>query len=943
MRINILEELFFELLVTFSIVVQLILEKIKHILLFDPFMRGIFLFFMLMVAGYADGYSQSLITGRVVDATDKAKLENATVMLLQARDSALIAYVRADATGQFQLKKPASGEYLIVISYPKYADFYEELKGGTGASNLGDLGLTSVAHLIEEVVVKRRAAITVKGDTTEYDASQFKMEKNAKVEDLLKALPGITVDASGKITAQGKTVKKVLVDGEEFFGNDPTLVTRNLRSDMVDKVQVYEKKSDQAERTGVDDGVREQTINVQLKDDAKNGIFGKALAGGGTDKYYMGQLMLNKFKGSQKISAYGLFGNNGTTSMNWDDAQKYGIEVDASFDGGTMVVNDPFSGQGVVGIPRAINTGVNFTDRWKKDKYQINLNYKYGKISSDGTEETIMSGIVNSNTEKTVDTDNDQHRINLRLNTNIDSLNEVLIKASATKKKLWSNTITESNNFTDGVTTNNSNEYVDNDVNSYDFDVLYTKRFLKKGRSLSLNAVGSKSETEGTGTLRSTLSTGSTGAKLETDQSKDTRQDVNKLQGQVTYTEPLSKLLNLSLGYQIVNVTNSSLLESRNKDATGDYTIVDEKFSSNYDFNRLSNNYDVALGYNSEKLKANLTNTFNDDRLNQINNYNGKSLKRDFFTYNPRLTMTYNFSMAKALRLSYSGRNQLPSLNQIQPIMNNSDPLNQYEGNENLNPSFINTVEGFYHSFNLLSNQFKYIGGTVNLTKDPISQNITTTKDDDDNVINYYRWDNMNGKKDFNAAMYGGYHFRLNKALVLDNSFGLVFNVGENNNFFNSEANLVKSQSYTFSYEIKRETKTGLNFQTKLSPQYRQMKSNLSPDQDNNGFVMGVSGGLEYFFSSLFKIYTNYDYSYEAPTAAFDQKLERFLVHPGISKKFLKNESLMLDFTVNDVFNKNIGYSRAQSNSVFTQRRYDTIRRYYMLKVSWDFTKMFVK
>lgn len=902
-------------------------------------MKGFFLSILLTSLTFF-GYSQSKISGTVVDENDNLKLKYATVMLLNSSDSLLLGYTRTDADGQFSLNRPSSDDILVVISYPQYADFYQNLKTAD-ANNLGNIGLTSVAHLIEEVVVKGRAAITIKGDTTEYDASQFKVEKNAKVEDLLKAFPGITVDASGNITAQGKTVQKVLVDGEEFFGDDPTLVTRNLRADMVDKVQVYEKKSDQAERTGVDDGVREQTINVQLKEDAKNGMFGKALAGVGTDQYYMGQLMLNKFKGSQKIGAYALFGNNATTSMNWADAQKFGVEVDASFDGGQMVVNDPFSGQGVVGIPQAINTGVNFNDRWKKDKYQLNLNYKYGKLSSDGTEETIMSGIINSNTNRTVDTDNDQHRVNLRLNTKIDSLNEILITGSATKKTLWSNNFTNSENFNTSmnpITSNTSNEVVDNDINNYDFDVLYTKRFLKKGRSLSLNAAASKAETLGTGYLYSTLTNHVLDTDTVTDQLKNTDQNINSIIGKITYTEPLSKQLNLSVGYGIVNVNNASVLESFNKNAQGTYNLLDERYSSNYDFNRLSNNYDVSLGYVGDKLKANLTNTFNDDRLKQVNNYDNRSLDRNFFTYNPRLSATYSFSTAKSLRLTYNGRNQLPSLNQIQPILNNSDPLNRYEGNENLNPSFINSIDGFYHSFNLLANSFKYIGGNLTITNDPISQNIVT-----DEGVNYYRWANVEGKRNLSLALYSGYFFRLNKALVLDNSITGLLAINENNNFFNGDENLVKSNNYTLSYEVKRETKTGFNFSTKFSPQYRQMTSNLSPDQNNNGFVFTSTGSLEYFFSSSFKVYANYDYSYEAPTEAFDQKIERFLVHPGISKKFLKNESLMLDFTINDVLNENIGYSRAQSNSVFTQRSFETIRRYYMLKLSWDFNKMFVK
>lgn len=898
------------------------------------------LFFILIGLGF-NAKAQSTISGTVIDNSDKATLKNATVMLLNASDSLLLDFTRSNDKGEFSLKGPVKDELLLLISYPKYADFFQNIRRDNFNGVLGEIGLTSVAHLIEEVVIKRKSAILIKGDTTEYDATQFKVEKNAKVEDLLKVLPGITVDAAGNITAQGKTVKRVLVDGEEFFGNDPTLVTRNIRSDMVDKVQVYEKKSDQAERTGVDDGVREQTINVKLKEDAKNGMFGKALAGGGTNDFYMGQLMLNKFKGGQKMSVYGLTGNNGTTSINWNDAQKFGIEVDASFDGGAMKVNDPFSGEGIVGVPKAINSGVNFTDKWKQDRYQFNFNYKFGKIVAEGEEETLKSGIINSNVRKNVDTDNDQHRINLKVDTKIDSLNQILIKGGATKKKLWSNEIVNSENVEleeSITTTNNSKETVDHQVNNYDFDVLYTKKFLKAGRSLSLNAVGSKNETLGTGYLFSTLETSNVAGVDTTDQFKRTEQTGHKIHGRVTYTEPFSKHLNLTLAYGMVKANNASLLESYNKDASGQYGLLDEKYSSDYDFNRRSNNYDVVLNFIGEKLKANWTNTFNDDRLEQINNYDNRSINRKFFTYNPRLSMTYNFSMVKALKISYSGRNQLPSLTQIQPILNNSDRLNINEGNENLTPSFINSVESFYHSFNMLSNQLKYLGATVTVTNDPISQNISTKEG-----VNYYRWDNMVGKKDFNVSMFAGYNFRLHKAKALENSFGVVLGLSENNNFFNERDNLVKSQNYTFNYELKRETKTGFNFSTKLSPQYREMTSRLSSGQDNSGFVLGISGNLEYFFSGSFKLYTNYNYSYEAPTKAFDQKIERFLIHPGMSKKFLKDESLMLDFTINDVLNQNLGYSRIQSNSVFTQRRFETIRRYYMLKLSWDFNKMFAK
>ena len=242
------------------------------------------LFSFMLVLGCFGLYAQTKITGEIVDEGDKTtKLTNATIMLLQAKDSILVDFVRANESGKFVLTKPDTIPYLLIASYPKFGAYYKEINEDVDL-NLGQIGLTSVSNLIEEVMVTGKIPVVIKGDTTEYDASSFAVEKNAKVEDLLNVLPGISVDADGKITAQGKTVEKVLVDGEEFFGNDPTLVTRNVRSDMVDKVQVYEKKSEEAERTGVDDGQRIQTINLKLKEDSKKGMFGKLEGGGGADK-----------------------------------------------------------------------------------------------------------------------------------------------------------------------------------------------------------------------------------------------------------------------------------------------------------------------------------------------------------------------------------------------------------------------------------------------------------------------------------------------------------------------------------------------------------------------------------------------------------------------------------------------------------------------------------
>jgi len=240
------------------------------------------------------------VKGVIVDTSAKTKLVNTSISVLNAKDSILRKFTRAAADGSFVINNVGRGKLILLVTYPGYADYVEQfsLDSAHSTHDFGTLNMILKAKLLADVIIKgARAAIKIKGDTTEFDARAFKIQPNAKVEDLLKQLPGIQVDKDGKITAQGQTVTKVLVDGEEFFGDDPTLVTKNIRADMVDKVQLYDKKSDQAAFTGIDDGQKTKTINIKLKEDKKNGYFGKVDIGDGTDGYYEGQLLFNMFKG----------------------------------------------------------------------------------------------------------------------------------------------------------------------------------------------------------------------------------------------------------------------------------------------------------------------------------------------------------------------------------------------------------------------------------------------------------------------------------------------------------------------------------------------------------------------------------------------------------------------------------------------------------------------
>ena len=227
--------------------------------------------FLLSISSFAQ---KARVSGSVNDPNEKKSVQNAVIALLTPKDSILYKFTRSDAEGKYILKDVKAGSYILMTTHPYFADMLDdvEIKGDIEFS---PFALISKAKLLQEVIIKTGSPIKIKGDTTVYTADSFKVSANANVEELLKKLPGIQVDKDGKIKAMGETVEKVLVDGEEFFGDDPGMAVKNLRADAVKEVQVFDKKSDQAEFTGIDDGKTQKTINLKLKEDKKDRIFWK--------------------------------------------------------------------------------------------------------------------------------------------------------------------------------------------------------------------------------------------------------------------------------------------------------------------------------------------------------------------------------------------------------------------------------------------------------------------------------------------------------------------------------------------------------------------------------------------------------------------------------------------------------------------------------------------
>lgn len=906
---------------------------------------------------------QHQVTGSVQDSAYVKKLVHTSVSILNQKDSTLVAYTRADDKGSFVFQDVPDGKYILLVTYPKYADFVDFFALDSVGANkdYGDIYMTLKATLLAEVLVQGSQAITIKGDTTEYDAASFVIQPNAKVEDLLKQLPGIQVDRDGKITAQGQTVEKVLVDGEEFFGDDPTLVTKNLRGDMVDKVQLYDKKSDQATFTGIDDGETTKTINIKLKEDQKRGYFGKVDVGGGTDDFYDAQAMFNMFRGKRKFAAYGTLSNTGKTGLGWQDNERFvGLGNMTFGDDGSIYITgggddfESFDGRyNGRGIPKAANGGLHYDEKWNEDKQSINANFKAGSIEVTGEESNINqnnlpSGTLNSVSSQRFDNHSARQKIDGIYEVKIDSTSTVKIMLDATNRS------GSTNNFSSQSTTSGQDQLLNtgstrltNDTKAKQFNAsgLWTKRLRKKGRTLSVSLSQSLSQNDANGFLNAEnyfydVESGVVDSTLLVNQRKVNDVTSSDFKSNFTYTEPLNQALSLVFNYGLSVMNGRNDRRSYNQSVDGSYNDLDSLYSNDFELNQLANQVGAIFNYKKNKTTVNFGSRFTAVSFNQKNLFNNADFKRNFLNVNPQVNYRYQFSQQRSLRIGYTGNNTQPTISQIQPVLVNDNPLNIIVGNERLKPSYRSNVNASYNSYKVLTGASFYIYGSYTFTYDAITTN-TTTYAAGNSVL---RYENLGGNMPTNFYTSASYYKKIKK---LDANIGgrLSFN---GNTSFNkvgdgvNEDQLNKGENYSVSLSASAyKSKSGkYDFDFDFGPSYNVQQSSLQTALNSNGWGLRGNGGFRIYLPAKFEIGTTVNYEYNAPTAVFDDSFSRVLINSHLSKKFLKNDQLSLRLSGNDLLNQNIGFSRNAFNNYISQNSYTTIRRYFMFSVVWDFSRM---
>ena len=915
----------------------------------------IFLFVILSTTAISQ---RGTVTGVLFDTLAKQPVANATISLLQKKDSSLVSFTMTDNNGKFELKGIDNGEYRLMITHVNYHNSYKSFKIDDKTKNIGFglIVMNDLTKVLDEVVVTNDAPpVTLVGDTVQYNAGSFKVQPNANVEDLLKKLPGVKVDKDGTVKAQGEKVNKVLVDGKEFFGNDPKIATKNLPADAVDKVQVYNRLSDQAQLTGFDDGNSEKTINLKLKKDKKKGYFGKVNAGGGTDDRYQGKFNVSSSKGARQMSAIGMANNTNSEGFSIMDILNFTGELKKmiSGSGGNININisndnsSPFAGMG--GTNSGINTiwggGVNYNNIIG-NKTDFMSNYFYNRYnpqrqsnirrhyflpdSSYLYSQDVLSNNINNN-----------HRLNLSADFQIDSFHSIKVSPSLSYQKTSNRTNSSYSTMSEALEKGSdgySNNLADNEGYNFRTDVLFRKKFRRKGRTFSLAIQTTFNNSDGTANLES-LNNFYTkaGTRYQSDtinQQSVTESSLNGYTARAVYTEPIFKrsLLEFSAGKG--NTTSASAK------TTHDYNNFSGKFDSLNPL--LTNDFKNTYGYTNAGIRlrkqtkkynyalgVNWQNSELEGKI--INNNKDSVIGKSFTNLLPTARLQYYFTRFKHLQINYSTFTNQPTVTQLQPVVDNSDPLNKTTGNPDLKQEYTHALQASLFLVNPYKNRNFFAFFNLQETQNKI------VNDDriDTQGIKTTRPVNTNGIYNLTGDMNWGFPVRFLKANL---GIGSNMSYYKGRQFINTAENKISALSIgpDIRLDINATDQLQLAFTAGLN--YNNTKYSLQPSFNTTYISHQYGAEADWQLPGKFFLSTDFNYSINNQLAAgFNRQVP--LWNASISRQVLKFNRGEIKIRVNDILNKNIAVSRTSNQNYIEDSRVLTLRRFFLLSFTYSLTK----
>ncbi len=881
------------------------------------------------------------IMGSLFDSAAKVKVQYAVIVLAKAKDSTLVTYTRSDVQGRFELKNLPLDTYKLMITHPQFAAInrYVLVTNKKSDFELDNLVLPPKSYQINEIVVYAdKEPIFYRGDTLVYRADSFKVKENANVEDLLKKLPGMKVDAQGKITVQGQSVDQVLVDGDEFFGDDPTMATQNLSAKSINTLEVYDKKdvtSESAETTKV--------LNLTLKEDAKKGYFGKVEGGSDFSRFYEGTVLANKFSGKRKVSLYGLGSNTPKSGFDWQDLNNFGMSGNWSEgDDGNWTSNgdnDLFSWNGnKSGLPRNIKTGLNYNDQWGEHiKVYANYSYKNGLVKAREEEfsQFFLQGNTGYNTSEVslLENLNTSHSANFSIAIELDSLSKLKISPNIK----WTTSERDNSNTTEYLTSENeltrTNQIFntkDNEAVGLSSKINYERKFKKKNRvfegNLDLDYSNSTSE-EFLLSRNVNSANANLPALADVDQKKEGRAKAFSQRIQFTWVEPITAKFKIKGAYTYSNANSTNRRSTFNK--TGDsYSIFDSIFSNDFENLKYFHEPGIDFIYETKKYTIALGSKYRNSLISSLNKVNNRAFEQTVNNIFPTLRANYNFSKSTRLSFNYRGSTRQPDINQLQPLPDNSNPNSIRTGNPNLKPSFSQSVRLNFNSYKGLSGTGFNSSLSYTTTNNQFINN--TSFDSLNRTIT--RPENVNGAYNVNGNI--GAYFTIKK---INLSYGPSLSTSYSNqiSLINSRQNFTRTLSIGPSMNVNFDNEK-LNFDLNAELDYNQPSTTINAESNRpyTSQTYSLNAGLK--LPKKIEISSSADYSINGRRAdGFNVNV--FILNATIEKKFLKTDNLILGIRAYDLLNQNTNINRTVSDNRISDSRNNIVQRYILGVLTFKF------
>ncbi len=889
---------------------------------------------LLFFGGIAQCFAQTYsIKGKIQETGSNLGIPNATVILMIASDSTQVTGIISDLEGNFEISSVRQGEYLLKVQYLGYQNFFKTIQADQDIQ-LGSIFIREVATELSEVTISaRRSTGTQKSDTTMYNADAFKTMKDASAQTLLEKLPGIN-SQDGVLQAQGENITQILVDGKPFFGGDIKTALQNIPAEVIQSIEIFDQKSEKAQLSGFDDGERMKTINIITKPNRRKGQFGKATAGYGTDDRYLVGASINAFDEDQRITFTGLSNNINLLNYSSDpNAQENSAPQE--------------------GIIETNILGLNYSDLWGK-KIKVTGSYVYTKRENVGVVNSFRDFVTTDEsnqfyTETSTDVrGNKEHQANLRFEYNIDDKNRILYipRFSAqfeTENSAFFGKTEDGVNLINQVENLKTGNYQDYDIYNR---LLYSHKFNKPGRTITWRTNFSKSwnEDKSDRNARNTYYENG-GERLEILNQRTSRErQGNSWETGVSFTEPLGKKGQMEIEYEIGNRKNDSDKLTYNVEG-GDFETgnleLDTALSNTFESQYITQELEFGYQFTAEKFKMQTELQYQDARLDNKQQFPAPfDLKRQFSSILPTVRMEYKFSPNTNIQVDYDTYTNEPQINQLQNVIDNTNPLQLRTGNQQLDQAYSNSLRMRFRSNNPETDRNWFLFAQSTIIANYISNSsliaVEPTEIQDGIILEkgsqLNKPVNLDGFFELRSwASYGmplGFmksNFNINAGLGITRRPGLV----------NDQLGFNNSQRLSTGLSINSNISDQIDFNIWSRSSFNKVENTLNPSLNDSFFNQRFRLNFNWIFWEGFIYRLDLNHQINAGLSeGFDNSFS--LVNMSLGKKIFNNQRGEISIMVYDLFAQNANVRRNITETFIEDVQTNVLQRYFMLTFTYN-------